>query len=558
MERAVSERDEENRRSWWWLLVLLLLLLLGSFGFWRFCTKHPAKPLQKSSITKSSGSKAQTKPTCRSKRREVCDGRDNDCDGRIDEGFKLSCSPCQRKSQAKSDVCIQAEVVGGAWFAGKARNLVLGSDHGITLPLKPKHSPYIYIANSAEGTVSKLRIRDGVEVGRFYVGDNPSRTAVDSDGNAWIVMRGRTADKGKGKVQENVVKIDGACQPKVRPPQTTRECISLDIPEVGNLLRGVAVDATGQVWVGAYATSEVIHLDGRSGQIRRRISLPESAQPYGLAVDERGFVWVASRTGKLAVLRIDPLTYQVDQTVPLSGLRNSRPYGIASDGEGSIWLGSNGPLIFQLDGKTGVMKRSFVVGGQTRGVVADHRGWLWIADSRRQQVHKLSRATGEVLGSFAVGRSPVGVAVDHDGAVWAVNLMSHNATKLSPTGQELGTYAVGKSPYTYSDMTGTAYHVFKTLHGVFRGQYSVGWKGAKWKSLQWKGKLAPTTTLKIRVRAADSKKLLKQKPWTALSLQKQRAGLAVQGAYIELEIAMSTSERTRPSFLDNIVLTLHP
>jgi len=64
---------------------------------------------------------------------------------------------------------------------------------------------------------------------------------VDGWGDAWVAMRGYVDDTGSGPL-EGVVKIDGDCIPKTKPPTTTRECILLDLPKVGNLLRGITAD----------------------------------------------------------------------------------------------------------------------------------------------------------------------------------------------------------------------------------------------------------------------------------------------------------------------------
>jgi hypothetical protein len=52
--------------------------------------------------------------------------------------------------------------------------------------------PFAWIANSGEGTVSKIDTQTGVEVARYRTGpngaaDSPSRTAVDADGDALTI-----------------------------------------------------------------------------------------------------------------------------------------------------------------------------------------------------------------------------------------------------------------------------------------------------------------------------------------------------------------------------------
>ena len=546
MVSSEQPTEEKDRRWIYILLFLLLLLLLMYYGREQLQMRAAKKePVVKTSLVRVS------KPLCRKKTIEVCDGLDNDCDGHVDEGFQLTCRLCPDGS------CVEAELVGGAWLKGRARNLLIGNDHGIALPPHPKRNPYIYIANSLPGTVSKLRIKDGVEVGRFYVGVNPSRTAVDGNGDAWIAMRGRTSDR-TGAVLENIVKLDGRCIPKVKPPNVTRECILLDIPDVSNVLRGIAVDATGDVWAGAYMKHELVRMDGRTGLVKKRIRLPGDFSPYGVAVDERGYIWVASRTGSLVAVRVDPLSNRVDLKIPLKQTKHTRPYGLAADGKGGIWFGSNAPYVFLLDAVTGKLRKHIVVGKQTRGVAVDERGWLWVADSRLNAVLKVSQEDGSVKGSFPVGKSPVGVAVDHAGDIWAVNLQSHDATKLTVDGTLRGTFPVGKSPYTYGDMTGAAYRVFHTLRGVFRGRYNVGVKGAMWRSLRWKGMLSKYAKIVMKARAADASRALSQRPWTDVSIRSRQATLSLKGAWLEIEVSLVTKQRTTPSLLDAITFQFSP
>ncbi|MDP3504842.1 MAG: MopE-related protein [Myxococcales bacterium] len=484
--------------------------------------------------TRDGGAGGDGGQACTPSGTEVCDGVDNDCNGKVDEGYTLLCRPCADAG------CVEAKLSGGAFLAGASRNLTIGDDLGLALPPLPRAQPYIYISNSGEDTVSKIRTTDAVEVGRILVGTNPSRTAVDGRGDAWIAMRGNVSDDGSGPL-ENVIKISGDCVPTVAPPTPTRECILLDRPKVGNLLRGIAVDARNDIWVGAYATLEVILIDGETGEELQRVGLP--GRPYGIAMDNDGYLWVSAHSAAGAsgrVYRVDPAQGQVDLTLGDAELQANSTYGLAADGEGGVWFANFRDSVFRVDTSDGGVGPTYTVGTITRGLAADDQGFLWAADSAQNALLKIDRRTGATL-TFPVGSGPVGVAVDHEGNVWSVNQGSGDATKLSPDGGVLATVKVGSDPYTYSDMTGSAWRLFRTMKGFFVGRYETGLAGARWRRVTWAGVVPSTSTFTVRVRASDGD--LSRAPWREVTFTGQSAALDLVGDSLELEVRLTTADR---------------
>lgn len=482
-------------------------------------------------------------PPCVEGSSEVCDGWDNDCNGETDDGFVLRCRPCDDAG------CTQATLAGGGWKVGVARNLAVGSDRGIALPPLPAPSEYLYVSNSSEDTVSQVRIADGVETARYLVGDNPSRTAVDGKGDAWVAMRGNiSGDESK----EPVMKLRGDCVPAIKPPNPTHECVALHVPEVGRLLRGVAIDARGDAWIGSYQDMEVILLDGETGAQRERILLDPPSSVYGLAVDPDGFLWVAAREGGAAVLRVDPARGEVDLALTSAEIGDMLPYGIAADGAGGIWFGSYSTSIFRVDAKTGAFGPKHLTGGQTRGVAVDDDGAVWTADSLHDLAIRVDAETGEILTEVQVGSGPVGVSVDPEGNIWTANIFGDSLTRLTPEGDIIGDYPVGNDPYTYSDMTGAAFRVFRVLTGRFTAHFDTGVAGARWQELLLEGAFDAPATVTVRARAAEQDTALDAAAWSEVVLQGPTGPLGVTGRWLELEVTLTSEQSGQHVYVERL------
>ncbi len=130
---------------------------------------------------------------------EVCNYKDDNCDGQIDEGVASPCGDCE-------SVCLvgvgEEEDDDFDPTPDNTAGLNKTQDGGLTLDSSTLELPFIWVANSGENTVSKLNTKSGCEVARYSVCSNPSRTAVDLGGNGIIACR------GDGKVAKVAVFIE--------------------------------------------------------------------------------------------------------------------------------------------------------------------------------------------------------------------------------------------------------------------------------------------------------------------------------------------------------------
>lgn len=343
---------------------------------------------------------------------------------------------------------------------------------------------YLFVANSQQGTLSKINTRTLQEEGRYETGGlSPSRTSVSIDGKAVVVANRGTGiakywtrpescdpnQNGQAGVQTSTGKNDVL-------PFGEDDCLAwfADFPNM-TVQRPVAwtpgegkCHENQKVWTttgaGGFSATQCgpqgvwVHLlDGDTGVVEDTIHIPENEfncdhtntgqgvglGPYGGAVDAEGNFWFHGwGNGKL--VRVDYATHDYEI---VSGFG----YGITVDTKGRVWISSS---ISRYDHASGDLQTAPV--STSGGIAQDLQDRIWAAGQNGVVwVDMETMAVGDTV-SLPVNNQVKGVSVDIDGYIWAVAQNDSRAFKIDPDTYDYELYDGLDGPYTYSDMTGGA------------------------------------------------------------------------------------------------------
>lgn len=440
--------------------------------------------------------------------------------------------------------------------------------------------PIMWVANAGEDTVSKFDTTANVEVARYrtwfgppgqtgarnhpgdaYSGPAPSRTAVDINGNAYVLNRffenkrpvllkilaeGFVDRNGNGLMDTStsatpLLMRDVNGNDQVDPDEITDERIAW-VAQVGSqngLGRSMCIGTDGNLWVGMFNAGTYYKISSADGsQLAGPISTTPSAgqpnsggwQPYGCLIDKDGVLWSASLFGPLG-----KITNTASNTGPY--VVSSFPggmYGIGL-GNGKVYTGSNN-RVFDPATNTSAPNGLAV---SSSGIVVDGSGNIIAGGTT---VQKVSPA-GTVLWTAplqAGGSGAVGIQVDANNDVWQMGFVTAGRMQKyrGTDGAPLGTFPVGDHPYTYSDAAGFAARNVTSPTGTWTVTYDGGAAGTNWGTINWNDSVPTGASVQVQARAADVQANLAALPYLPVSKGVQ---FAAQGKFIQIQTRLNAN-----------------
>ncbi len=541
---------------------------------------------------------------------ELCNGIDDNCDGTIDEGVADECGDCNphcRRDTFGGD--------GDAWSPSDDNSEGVSVDEeagGLVLDSASINTYTIWIANSVEGTVSKVDVRTYEELGRYAVGADPSRTSVNGMGDVFVGLRGgmgltKISTLGERCPDTNGDGVITTSTGHDVLPAGQDDCVLWTVPLPGcGVIRGVAAqdvygpDGTvhSYVWVGGWDGC-LWRLDGETGEILVNATQAPS-NVYGLALDGSGNLW-SSGQGTQILGRVDTNVCLDDAScagaicagegagddcVKQQVTAPYQLYGITVDRWQRVWVGGGttaggGPCRYDPSQPAGSRWICSGVSTYVGGLAADENGFIWASGTGwafggprlafRIDAHDPTQWTS-IAGAEGYGNH--GAAVDSEGKVWFINYTESNATVVRPGATlteytvETGVAAFINSPYTYSDMTGLQMRWATNPRGYYR-TLVTGCEDEEtdWGEIHVDAFTPEGTNVLVRIRTADDPIALEMSPWVVVgSLPDEEPPFSIvdalardgipAGYYLEVELQLSSSRADGAEPLTPVVYDL--
>jgi streptogramin lyase len=217
--------------------------------------------------------------------------------------------------------------------------------------------------------------------------------------------------------------------------------------------RGIWSDQTcsyhdAKLWT--VCDSQVLLLDGETGDTEQTVMIGAGAFVYGGAADADGNFWGLNFGNTSGIFRVDHEDYTVLE-FPLPNQVGA--YGITVDQEGRPWVCSNGVARFNLDTSTWSEAPGVSGGG---GCMTDGVSTIWHGSFNGPSIVGVDTETLDVVHTIPVPQYTHGISIDFAGMVWGVQGSGSQAYRADPETNTVDTFTGLVGAYTYSDMTGFA------------------------------------------------------------------------------------------------------
>lgn len=328
---------------------------------------------------------------------------------------------------------------------------------------------FIWIANSTQGTISKIDTMSLQERGRYIVrpdaAGNPSRTSVNLAGDVAVANRNGGITKIYA-LAERCAESNGT--PGIQTASDAEflawgeeECVAWHTPMQYFSQRPVAWTqgdydpvtcrySAQKLWtagMNTQGTVDILRLDGDTGAVEATVTIAgvhvDIYGMYGGAVDAHGNFWGSQvGYGKLVFVDHDTLEHRMWDT-PVGA------YGITVDADGYVWTCSGNAVRFDPMSET----FELVAAGEYGGCMTDGAGTLYKATPGG--IVAIDTKTLAIKRTYSLPQHVHGISVDFHGNVWGVT-QGTDAYRLDPVSGEFATVTGLVGAYTYSDMTGFA------------------------------------------------------------------------------------------------------
>lgn len=472
--------------------------------------------------------------------------------------------------------------------------------------------PVLWVANAGEDTVSKIDTLNNKEIARYrtwfgpagqpgyyahlgapWTGPAPSRTAVDKDGNAYVLNRhfeGRPAmlmkiltqggiDRNGNSVIDTSSDTDnnggigaGEILPLadsngngvLDPAELTDERVAwaVTVGPANGLGRSLCIGTDGHLWVGLYNSQTYYKVSSVNGAILAGpvSTAPTAGQPsagswtpYGCLIDANGTLWSASLTGVLG--KITNTQSNVGPWTVSSFGSNYQNYGIAL-GNGMVYLGAIGNPVSYVQFNPATNTFSLPAQGPgyySTGIGVDGAGDIITGPYGSGGLTKY-HANGTIAWTAPtqLASETRGVIPDQDNNLWQVSRTGNRIMKYRGSdGAPLGMVQVGDNPYTYSDASGSTVLGQTTPSGNWAVIYDGGAAGAKWGTVSWH-ELVPTGgSLTVKVRSADLQANLPLQPWTPVS---NNVAFNGTGRFIQVQADLGANAQNQSPVLYDLTI----
>lgn len=491
------------------------------------------------------------------------------------------------------------------------------NNNQLQLNVTGRSSPVLWIANAGEDTLSKIDSTQlagspGRELARYrtwfnagshshdaWSGPAPSRTAVDRDGNAYVLNRSFSgypvlfkilntgfidrngngvADtsidaSGDGRIQTDEMKLlqdlDGNGRIDDAELKDERIAWAVRVPDgsfgggitrYNGIGRALCIGTDGNLWVGLYNNAEYFKISSIDGHTIAGPVSTGGRPNYGCLIDQNGTLWGANWDQavltRIAGTASDTGPYTL-RTIPMP----SAVYGLALRRDAAnrtrvIMGGSCNSYVEHIDDGTNNWIRPAAANYCSYAVGTDNDGNILVS-KRDGGVVKFNEAGGVMWdkGSQVGASDSRGVIADADNAIWQVHRSSHNMAKYDGlTGNFLGVIPVGFEPYTYSDASGTIALSLTNKNGSWTVMHDGGGSAVPWGSVSWNATVPAGAGLSTFARASDSLAELTTRAFQPVGNGSPISGLA--GRYVELKVVFDASpQNTSPVLYD---LTVAP